>query len=94
MCFEERGICRDCESPIQYKAVVNRLYIFSCIKCNWEGSDFKTNKFKIDYRNQENECHDCGIKEEELHKENCDMEICPFCGLQILSCGCRYTTWL
>ncbi|MFX0099827.1 MAG: hypothetical protein ACFFCS_09600 [Candidatus Hodarchaeota archaeon] len=35
-------------------------------------------------------CHDCGRKEGEIHEYGCDMEICPFCGLQIITCGCIY----
>jgi hypothetical protein len=31
-------------------------------------------------------CHDCGAKEGQLHKLGCDMECCPFCGHQLLSC--------
>jgi uncharacterized protein YbaR (Trm112 family) len=34
-------------------------------------------------------CHDCNAKEGELHKENCDMEICPKCKGQLLSCDCN-----
>lgn len=36
------------------------------------------------------DCHDCGAKEGELHERGCDMEGCPFCGRQLLSCCCCY----
>lgn len=35
-------------------------------------------------------CHDCRCKEGELHMLGCDMEKCPFCGGQLISCNCRY----
>lgn len=35
-------------------------------------------------------CHDCGCKEGELHEFGCDMEVCPFCGGQLISCDCVY----
>jgi hypothetical protein len=46
-------------------------------------------------------CHDCNAREGELHKQHnieiekqpqliwCDMEICPKCKKQLLSCGCN-----
>lgn len=33
-------------------------------------------------------CHDCNVKEGELHQMGCDMEICPKCKGQLLSCDC------
>lgn len=35
-------------------------------------------------------CHDCGCKEGEFHTPGCDMERCPFCGGQLISCNCCY----
>ncbi len=35
-------------------------------------------------------CHDCGAKEGEIHEFGCDMEYCPYCGGQLLSCACAY----
>jgi hypothetical protein len=33
-------------------------------------------------------CHDCEVHEGQLHEDLCDMERCPFCGGQLLSCDC------
>ncbi|KKN07683.1 hypothetical protein LCGC14_1064560 [marine sediment metagenome] len=35
-------------------------------------------------------CHDCGAEEGQLHEFGCDMETCPFCGNQLISCECCY----
>lgn len=31
-------------------------------------------------------CHDCGAKPGELHKEGCDSPRCTICGIQLLQC--------
>jgi len=36
------------------------------------------------------DCHDCSVGFNQLHHPGCDIEECPMCGAQALSCGC---TW-
>ena len=34
-------------------------------------------------------CHDCRAEEGQLHLLGCDMERCPNCGRQLISCDCK-----
>lgn len=35
-------------------------------------------------------CHDCGVIKGQIHLLDCDMERCPRCKEQLISCGCYY----
>lgn len=32
-------------------------------------------------------CHDCGAAPGQLHHARCDVERCPICGGQLITCG-------
>ena len=34
-------------------------------------------------------CRDCGARPGEFHEPGCDVEQCPYCGGQLISCECR-----
>jgi hypothetical protein len=33
-------------------------------------------------------CGDCDVRKGQLHVVGCDIEECPACGWQVISCGC------
>jgi hypothetical protein len=43
---------------------------------------------RIPYDDLTRNCHDCGVEYGELHKLGCDMERCPKCKQQLISCNC------
>ena len=51
---------------------------------------------RIRYGNEEEDwgaangypCHDCNVSPGQLHHLGCDVERCPACSHQLISCGC------
>ena len=35
-------------------------------------------------------CHDCAVIKGQYHVTGCDVEQCPACGEQVLSCDCEH----
>jgi len=62
--------------------------------CNYliiSGKEYKRIRYGEDHPGYElsDRCHDCGCKKGYYHHPNCDMETCPSCGHQLLSCDCH-----
>ena len=66
-------------------------------KIEIDGNLYDAIKFWDDEKNfdiKKGVCHDCGIKLGEFHHDNCDMEECPVCGGQLISCDCNNVTYI
>lgn len=47
------------------------------------------NEERADFYSHSNTCHDCGVAIGEYHQYGCDVEECPDCHLQKITCGCN-----
>jgi hypothetical protein len=69
--------CPDCKQKM--------MEADSCTKTTIEGVSRDSEDFDYNER-----CHDCNIvnKKGNFHHLGCDVERCPKCGNQLISCGC------
>src|SRR5438094_440740 len=45
---------------------------------------------KEDWGANKQPCHDCAVSKGQFHVAGCDVERCPACGRQVITCGCVY----
>ena len=56
--------------------------------------NYKFNKNDSYYASDYKYCGNCGVKKGEIHLDECDWEVCPICGHQLISCDCRWSDYV
>ncbi len=63
------------------------------VSVKFEGRDIlriRYGKEQSDWNAANIPCHDCRVLEGEFHVPSCDVEECPVCGGQLISCDCEF----
>lgn len=78
--------CRDCKKEMLKVASCNKPTLI----ISKGGEKCEIVKRDTSYFDVGIHCHDCGIKNKagNIHHFGCDMERCPKCGGQLITCGC------
>jgi len=53
-----------------------------------DGECLRPIPYAPEYGGPDRRCHDCNVTRGGFHHAGCDMERCPRCGGQLISCGC------
>lgn len=75
--------CDDCgREMLKHRSCTKKYIVINNKKYLRVTMHFDKNKY----------CHDCGIlnKDGNIHHLGCDVECCPKCNGQLLSCECRW----
>lgn len=78
-------VCQECQDEMSTVDTCTFPYL--------QFSNGKTYKRNTSYFDDNERCHDCGIENKNgmIHHFGCDMERCPRCKGQLISCNCLAT---
>lgn len=77
--IKESDIRYSNDNNLEPQNVINNLDVYKRILYGCE-------KFKL----KSPTCGDCGCKINSLHHLGCDIERCPICGGQLMTCNCNF----
>jgi len=75
------SVCQDCKQEMQTakSCTFPKISGKTRIKYGEENEDWGADRQK---------CHDCAVGKGGIHHFGCDVERCPKCKGQLISCGC------
>lgn len=87
---KRRIFYRDVEMTEDWPENIRRAQSFG--KYTIEGRAYPRVRYgreRMNWHAESQACHDCAVVKGELHVPGCDVEQCPACGRQAISCDCE-----